>query len=216
MNELIDFILQNYVEFIGYTGSVLVAISLMMKNIYYLRRINLIGAATFSAYGLMVGAIPVFILNGFITLVDVYYIWEAKKAKEYFTLHPIAASNESYLNKFLDFYGKDIKIFFPEFTPSVIEKDKSFFILRNLIPVGLFSYSEINPTEIIIELDYAIPDYRDLKNARFVYFAQSNHFKKKGYKKLIATTNIPAHKKYLTKIGFTESPLNSGSFSKEI
>ena len=68
----------NLIEMIGYTGSVLVAISLMMKNIYYLRRINLIGAATFSIYGLLVGAIPVFILNGFITIIDIYYIWEAK------------------------------------------------------------------------------------------------------------------------------------------
>ena len=216
MNELIEFLRQNYVEFIGYTGSVLVAVSLMMKNIYYLRRINLIGAATFSTYGLMVGAIPVFVLNGFITLVDLYYIWEAKKSKEYFTLHPISDSHESYLNKFLEFYGKDIYIYFPDFAPSLIEKDKSFFILRNLIPVGLFAYREINSNEIIIDLDYAIPDYRDLKNARFVYFAQSNHFKKKGYKKLVANSNIPAHKKYLTKIGFTETPINSGSFSKEI
>ena len=59
----------NYVEVIGYVGSVLVAVSLMMKNIYYLRRINLIGAATFATYGLLVGAIPVFVLNGFISLI---------------------------------------------------------------------------------------------------------------------------------------------------
>ena len=82
----------NYVEIVGYTGSVLVAISLMMKNIYYLRRINLIGAATFSIYGLLVGVIPVFILNGFITIVDIYYIWDAKRENEYFTLLPIEQS----------------------------------------------------------------------------------------------------------------------------
>ena len=58
--------------------------------------------------------------------------------------------------------------------------------------------------------------YRDLKNARFVYFAQNNHFSKNGYKILNAKTEIPAHKKYLTKIGFVETPSNSGKFIKNI
>ena len=75
----------NYIELIGYAGSALIAISLMMKNIYYLRRINLIGASTFAVYGLLTGTIPVFILNSFISIVDIYYIMETKRKKEYFT-----------------------------------------------------------------------------------------------------------------------------------
>jgi len=204
----------NYVEVIGYVGSVLVAVSLTMKNIYYLRRINLIGASTFAVYGLLVGAMPVFALNTFISIVDIYYIWEAKRTKEYFTLLPIEQSNGPLLNKFLKFYGNNIFLFFPNFDKNQIEEDKSFFILRNLIPVGLFVYKEISATEILIELDYAIPDYRDLKNARFVYFAQSEHFSKKGYKTIHAETNVEAHKKYLGKIGFNKD--KPGFFSKQI
>lgn len=206
----------NYIEIIGYLGSVLIAVSLMMKNIYYLRRINLIGASTFAVYGLLVGAIPVFILNSFISLVDIYYIWEAKKKKEYFTLLKIEQTNDPLLNKFLNFYKDDINKFFPDFQRSKIEEDKSFFILRNLIPVGLFVYKELAPTEIIIELDYAIPDYRDLKNARFVYFAQSNHFNKNGYKILRVDTKVIAHIKYLKKIGFKEISKGTGTYIKNI
>ena len=206
----------NYIEIIGYTGSLLVAVSLTMKNIYYLRRINLIGASTFAIYGLLVGAIPVLILNSFISLVDIYFIWEAKKKKEYFTLLPIEQTDGPLLNKFLNFYKDDILKFFPNFNKSKIEEDKSFFILRNLIPVGLFAYKELSSEEILIELDYSIPDYRDLKNARFVYFAQSNHFNKNGYKILRAETEVNAHKKYLNKIGFTENPTESGNFIKNI
>ncbi len=206
----------NYTELIGYLGSVLIAVSLMMKNIFYLRRINLFGAATFAVYGLLVGAIPVFILNSFISIVDIYYIIEAKRAKAYFTLLPIVQSNDPLLKKFLKFYKEDIKLFFPEFKENKIEEDKSFFILRNLVPVGLFVYREISDTEILIELDYAIPDYRDLKNARFVYFAQSNHFSKKGYKILTSETSVPAHKKYLRKIGFKEDQNQPGIFIKKI
>lgn len=204
----------NYIEIIGYAGSALVAISLMMKNIYYLRRINLIGASTFAIYGLLVGAVPVFILNSFISIVDIYYIIEMKKQKEYFTLLQLENQNDPLLKKFFDFYRNDIKKFFPNFELSKIQEDKSFFILRNLIPVGLFAYKEINEKEILIELDYAIPDYRDLKNARFVYFAQKEHFIKKGYQILKSETNVPAHKKYLSKVGFKE--IESGVFQKEI
>lgn len=206
----------NYIEVIGYIGSVLVAVSLMMKNIYYLRRINLIGAATFATYGLFLNAIPVFVLNGFIALVDIYYIWDAKRKKEYFTLLPIELSNSPLLNKFLIFYKKDINEFFPDFNIHKTDEDKIFFILRNLIPVGLFAYKELAPTEILIELDYAIPDYRDLKNARFIYFAQSNHFSKQGYKILNAETNVPAHRKYLQKIGFKASSDRPNKYVKII
>ena len=206
----------NYLEIIGYIGSALIAISLMMKNIYYLRRINLLGASTFAVYGLLVGAVPVFILNSFISLVDIYYIIEMKKQKEYFTLLQIDKASDVLLNKFFNFYERDIKQFFPKFDISKIEEDKSFFILRNLIPVGLFAYKEISETEILIELDYAIPDYRDLKNARFVYFAQSNHFNKRGYKILTAETNNEIHKKYLHKVGFKESESNPNLFVKNI
>lgn len=206
----------NYIEIIGYAGSVLIAISLMMKNIYYLRRINLLGASTFAVYGLLTETLPVFILNSFISIVDIYYILETKRKKEYFTLLPIEQKNGPLLKKFLSFYKDDIEQFFPNFNPSKIEEDKSFFILRNLIPVGLFAYKELSPTEILIELDYAIPDYRDLKNARFVYFAQSNHFSKKGYKTLKVETEIKAHQKYLVKIGFTKSIEQPNVFLKMI
>jgi len=206
----------NYIEIIGYTGSALVAISLMMKNIFYLRRINLIGASTFAVYGLLVGALPVFILNAFIAIVDIYYIIEMKEKKEYFTLLQIEKSNEPLLNKFYKFYKDDIKKFFPNFNILNIDEDKSFFILRNLIPVGLFAYKEINDKTISIDLDYAIPDYRDLKNARFIYFAESNHFDKRGYKILQTETEIFEHKKYLRKIGFKESLNNPSRFEKVI
>ena len=53
-------------QIIGYTGSVLVAVSLMMSNIVRLRWINLFGAGTFAIYGLLINAYPVFALNGFI------------------------------------------------------------------------------------------------------------------------------------------------------
>lgn len=71
-----------WIEVVGHVGSVLVAVSLMMSNIKLLRWINLVGAATFSFYGYMIGASPVFLLNGFIAFVDIYYIIKMRREEK--------------------------------------------------------------------------------------------------------------------------------------
>ena len=192
----------NYYEWIGYLGSILVAISLMMKNIYHLRRINFVGAAIFSFYGYLVSAYPVVLLNGFIALVDLYYLIHMNKEKESFSLMPVLDATHPYLTKFLEYYQKDIKKFFPEFNFTNLEGLKCFFILRNMMPVGIFIYERTPDDEIVIKLDYAIPHYRDNKNGRFLIYAQSKFLLERGVKKMIAYSSVRAHQRYLQKIGF--------------
>ena len=166
------------VELIGYTGSVLVALSLMMKNIWWLRRINLLGGATFALYGLLLNAYPVFVLNGFIALVDVYYLFEMKRKKEYFSLAQVKNFDNTLFHRFIEFYLEDILKFFPEFSKEKLNEGKTYFILRNVVPVGLINYKIISGNKAKIELDYAIPDYRDLKNARLRSLPKTGFLKK--------------------------------------
>ena len=69
----------NSFEMLGYLASVFVAVSLMMRSLTKLRVINLIGALLFTAYGLIIGAFPVAVVNAFIALVNVYYLWQTVK-----------------------------------------------------------------------------------------------------------------------------------------
>lgn len=62
------------IELYGYLGSALIAVSLMMSNIYRLRWINMVGAGMFASYGLIIQAWPVFVLNGFIVLINIYHL----------------------------------------------------------------------------------------------------------------------------------------------
>ena len=194
----------NWYEIIGYSGSLLVAFSLMMKNIIKLRKVNLIGASTFAVYGFLVNAYPVLALNSFIALVDIYYLIQIYRKKDAFSLMPVLDARHSYLNKFLEFYNTDIQKFSPEFDIDKISNANYYFILRNLVPVGIFIYEVTSPGEATILLDYAIPDYRDLKNAEFLYYAESEFLSKKGFTKLIAVASVKEHKKYLKRIGFKE------------
>ena len=61
-------------EMLGYAASVFVAVSLMMRSLTKLRVINLVGSVLFTAYGLIIGAYPVAIVNAFIVLVNIYYL----------------------------------------------------------------------------------------------------------------------------------------------
>ncbi|MGF1776838.1 YgjV family protein [Vibrio nomapromontoriensis] len=70
----------NMVEILGYAASIMVAISLTMKDIVKLRVLNFIGCALFTAYGLAIDSMPVVITNGFIACVNVYFL--AKMVQE--------------------------------------------------------------------------------------------------------------------------------------
>ncbi|MBK9210701.1 MAG: YgjV family protein [Anaerolineales bacterium] len=89
-------------ELIGYAGSVLVAISLMMKSLLKLRIINLIGALFFTIYGVLIGAVPVALLNALIVGVNIYFLMRMLNQKDYFKLMEVKY-NSPYLKNFVDF-----------------------------------------------------------------------------------------------------------------
>lgn len=205
----------DFLELFGYFGSVLVAVSLMMKNILKLRWINLAGASVFSIYGLLVGAYPVFVLNGFIAFVDVYYLMQMYKQKDYFSLMPVKPDNR-FLEKFFDYYQSDIQKYFPQFIQDESSERNFIFILRNLMPVGIIVYKKLKENEIEVELDYAIPDYRDLENAQFVFSSESEYLKNEGIKRIITKSEVKPHIKYLLKIGFERSIEKENYFYKNL
>ncbi|WP_371132953.1 uroporphyrinogen decarboxylase [Lutibacter sp.] len=65
----------SYTEWVGYTASLALIISFMMKNVNHLRIINSIGAILFVVYGIMLQiSWPIIITNGFILMLNMYYL----------------------------------------------------------------------------------------------------------------------------------------------
>lgn len=208
--------MESYYEIVGYIGSFLVALSLSMKNIRLLRRINLVGASTFATYGLLIGAIPVFALNGFIVLIDIYYLYKMYKTKEQFKMVPVLDKKHNYLKLFLDFYIADILKYFPTFDREKIDSHECFFLLRDLRPVGLLIFEEISNKTIKIHLDYVIPDYRDMKSGKYLYNTEIKYLKNKGYKEIVTNSDVPQHIKYLKNLGFKKSTESNSVYIKTI
>lgn len=191
------------IEIIGYLGSILVAISLMMKSLLRLRLINLIGASFFTLYGILLDAYPVAVLNGLIVGIDIYYLVQMWRQKDFFTFLEVSPQG-AYLSAFLDFHQADIAAIIPTFQYQPKEGLLTFFILRNMVPAGLF-IAEVQGEEARIQLDYVIPTYRDFQVARFIFEEHAHFFSQRGIKRFISEGGSDLHRGYLEKLGFVRS-----------
>lgn len=188
-------------EWIGYLASLIIAISMTMSSIVKFRLVNLAGATMFSIYGLLIGALPVAMLNGFIVLVDVYYLYGIFSKTEVFEYLEVRSDNR-YLLRFLKFYNKDIQRFFPGFTYKPELNTVSFFILRDMAVAGIFLGRRVNEDTLRVALDYVVAEYRDFKNGKFVYHRLRQEFVKAGYHHVISEARTDAHAGYLKRLGF--------------
>ena len=187
-------------ELIGYLGSILVAISLTMRSLLRLRIINLIGALFFTLYGILLGAYPVAFLNGLIVLIDLYYLLQMWRQKDFFTFLEVSP-NGKYLSAFVEFYKDDIRKIIPTYTHKPDDDLLCFFVLRNMMPAGLF-IARIEGEEAHILLDYVIPNYRDFQVARFIFEDNAAFFRQRGIRRFVSDGGSPIHRKYLEKMEF--------------
>ena len=122
-------------ELFGTFASIVIAISLMMKNLKRLRYINLAGALLFALYGLGISSIPVFLVNGFIVFIDLWYILRMRKEQARFSLLHIGQTDSEYLKAFLDHYRADILRFHPSFKAEEAT-DSEAQRIRAALPAG--------------------------------------------------------------------------------
>jgi hypothetical protein len=188
-------------EIIGYAASVLVAVSLMMSKIVRLRIVNLIGSATFSVYGLLIGSIPVAAMNAFIVCVNVYYLHRFFSGREYFKLLRVSPDS-GYLRYFLDFYKDEILKYQPAFSQRWNPDTIFIFILRDMIPAGLLIGDLRDDGVFRIHLDFVIPRFRDSKVGHYLYSEQKSYLKNQGIREIRSPAGSQHHTKYLRRMGF--------------
>jgi len=201
------------IQIIGYAASVIIAVSMTMSSIVKFRLINLAGAFTFFSYGLFIESYPIVLLNAFIISVDIYYLFRIYTKKELFSIIEVRGGN-NYLINFLKFHDKEIQKFFPGFQYKPELNTVSFFILRNMAVAGVFFAHKEGNSSLKVGLDYVIPEYRDYKNAKFVYHRLKGKFIEMGIKRIIVLPQTFDHVKYLRKVGFVKD--EQGMFVKLI
>lgn len=202
-------------DYIGYLGSLVVLISLLMSSIKKLRWINLVGAVIFAFYGFMIASIPTGFMNVGIAIIDIVFLVKMYKQKDYFRVLPIPEPTE-YLKQFFTFYRSDIEQFQGLDEETLTNAPVKFYVLRNMTPASVFIADKYDEKTLEIKLDYAIPQYRDFKIGRFVYDNQKGYFSDLGYSKFIVFSDKKEHIKYIKKMGFEEYPQKKNCYIKSI
>lgn len=192
-------------ETIGYVGSGLVVISLMMRSLLRLRVINLVGALIFTIYGVLIEAWPVVGLNGAIVLIDAYFLAQMlpRRADHYDVVKSSTASD--FVHRFLDFHHKDITRFVPAWS-GLRDDHQVFLVLRNAVPAGVVVARQVDedPAGVQVDLDYVVPEQRDFRLGEWVY-EKSGMFRRQGWTTIQAVTGAPSHGRYLERMGFTDA-----------
>ncbi|HBM15498.1 MAG TPA: hypothetical protein DD381_04025 [Lentisphaeria bacterium] len=197
--------MESHILFIlGWSASALVIFSLFMKSMMRMRWISLIGGIIYAAYGLAFGSTPLFCYNILRAFVNIHFLRKLYTKKDLFDLLHIP-SNDPYLKYFLNAYLTDIYKFNPSFTGDIKDNSYCLFALRNVEVVSIVIVRDDNPNEIIVDLDYAIPKYRDMKSANFImgkYAHYISRLSSHGLKHLYTSGGSLEHNKYLTELGY--------------
>lgn len=199
--------MENWLEWLGYTASAVVLISLLMTSIKKLRWINLVGALMFGTYGFMISSIPTGVMNLGIALIDIYFLVKMYQSKDYFKLLSVE-SDSDYLTSFIDFYKEDIENFQSINNLSVTKAALKVFTLRNMNPAGILVGNKYSQDTLEIVLDYAVPQYRDFKLGKYLFHENQDFFTTKGYHSLVSFTSVEAHIEYLEKMGFKSQTID--------
>lgn len=191
-------------EIVGYIASALVAVSVLMTSILRLRVINLVGSTIFVIYGLLIGAFPVALVNFVIVLINIYQLNKLLRLEDEFSLLDID-SDSDYLKQFVVYHRAEIAKFYPQFDESSLQTPETeivIFVLRNMLPVGLFIAKSSEGGRAVVRLDYVIPGYRDFKVGKYLYREKKDFFQSHGINQLISYPGNDTHQKYLERMGF--------------
>lgn len=203
--------MNTWLELLGYGASLLVAVSLMMKSIVRLRVINLLGALVFVLYGLLIRAYPVALMNALIVGIDLYYLYQAWRQRDFFSLLQVSPGDE-YVRRFLEFYKPEMERFLGKM-PGLPEDSLTFFVLRNMVPAGLFAVRQEGESGDIL-LDFVIPGYRDFQIGAFLFRQNAWFFRKQGLKRMLTPGGNVEHQAYLRRMGFESQA--DGRFARTI
>ncbi len=200
---------------IGYLASIFLGISLVVTNTLRFRWWNTLGCLTFVIYGFLINAHPVILANGLLLVINIYQLIKVYQSKETFELMPL--QNDSALaERFINFYGNDIKKFFPEADTTIQSNTFAFVVLRNMVIANLFIANIKTNGEAEIEIDYTIPQFRDYKSGLFIFEKEKQHLIKNGITTLTYHKNIhQIHQNFLNKMGFVKE-INKQSFIKSL
>jgi len=205
----------SWLEVAGWTGSLLVIVSLTQARVLRFRVLNLIGAVLATGYNAIIGVWPFAVMNGVIAVIDVYWLVRLQRERHDESAYEVVevAPDDAYLRHVLAVHSADIARFAPAFVPSPAgahDRDRrdqevparsAFLVVRGDEAVGVVVVAATQAGEGRVELDWVTPRFRDFTPGEFVY-ARSGVFTEHGVRRLVADDELATQAQYLTRVGF--------------
>ena len=184
-------------EIIGYIGSALVVISMLMSSIIKLRVINIIGSVVSGVYAVICGAFPLALMNACLIVINLFNLWKLSRQKVIFDMITDDSGN-GILRHFLHNYREDIREFFPDFDAEDKSLHNAFIVCMEGVPVGVL-LGDASGDTLDIRIDYSTPTYRDCSVGKYLY----SRLPEQGIRRLRFTGKTgKGHEPYLRKMGF--------------
>jgi len=207
--------LEQLTLYIGYLGSLLLALGLLVNNDLKFRWLNSGGCIAFIIYGILLNAVPVILTNAILLTINIVYISKMYNRKELFELMEIIPGNKI-TDKFLSFYKEDIAKHFPSFEKNQLEGNLNFIVLRDLVIANIFSAKITTNGDAEVLINYTIPKYRDYKVGRFIFERENQFLTSKGINNIVyKNVQNRKYEKFLKKMSFKKTTTPEGiSYNK--
>ena len=195
---------------VGYLASAFLAYSLIVNNALKFRWLNIFGCVFFIVYGVLITAFPVILANSILLGINIFQLVKLYSVKEKFQFIKIE-QGDLLINKFLVFYWKDIRTFFPDFINHDLEPNTfCFVVLRDISIANIFIAKVDNDGIASVIINYTVPQYRDYKVGKFIFdrgkdYLISNNIKKIVYNKV----DNKNHLHFIQVMGFAQELISN-------
>ncbi|MBM7824383.1 hypothetical protein JOD55_000210 [Arcanobacterium pluranimalium] len=201
-------------EIVGWTGSVLVVVSLMVPSVRRFRILNLTGSLIATIYNVFFEIWPYAAMNGAIVLINIYWLWRLSQQGESEERgYSVVAVNDdnSIVQRFLSRNGASISAAYPQFTKDALIGTRSFLIMHDEEIIGLFAVRLGEDAKANVVVDYVTERFRNFTPGKFIY---TNHklFADLGVRTLLLPANDTSDVAYFRKQGFDGDIVLTKSF----
>ncbi len=205
----------NWLEVVGWIGSILVIVSLMQARVLRFRVLNLVGAAIATVYNAVIEVWPFAAMNGVIAVIDVYWLVrllrEERHSEATYEIVSVPLT-DAYLARVVSVHLADIHRFAPGFALEPAQGRCAFLVVRGDETVGVVVVRDEGAGLGRVELDYVTPRFRDFEPGEFVY-RRSGVFSGWGFSSLVVDP-VKDNRDYYSRVGF--APDADGTWTREV
>ena len=192
-------------EVIGYCGTILVVLSMMMTSVVKLRIINICGSILSMTYAVITNTWPIVLMNAALIIINVIQLIRSFRRSLNFNYRKVLTNDLSFKH-FMEIYKFDIEKYFGEI--SISDKEEAYLVYIDTELAGVLVGNKENDC-FNVSIDYAIPKFRDMSIGKYVY----PKLKEYDINLISQSSGVKKHNKYLLSMGYV---LNNDYYIKKL